>query len=80
VKERGGKTSEHMAGEVVHELLMVWDWWKVVLDDDARRRPLAVAVLVARGQRRPQLGREWAEIGERDMKFGCIISFLKEEI
>jgi hypothetical protein len=61
VKEGGGKTGEHMAGEVMHELLMVRGRWKAMQDGGTQQRPLAVAASVARGQGRPQLGHEWAE-------------------
>jgi hypothetical protein len=50
VKEGGGKTGEHMAGEVVRELLVVQDRRKAMQDAGVRRRPLAVAALDARGQ------------------------------
>jgi hypothetical protein len=61
VKEGGGKTGKHMAGEVMRELLVVQDRWKAMQDGGAQRWPLAVAASVACGQGRPQLGREWAE-------------------
>jgi hypothetical protein len=53
VKEGGGKTGKHMAGEVVSELLVVRDWRKVMQDGGVRRRPLVVAASVARGQGQP---------------------------
>jgi hypothetical protein len=61
VMEGGGNTGEHMAGEIMRELLVVRDWWKAMQDGGAQRQPLAVAASVARGQGRPQLGREWAK-------------------
>jgi hypothetical protein len=61
VKEGGGKTGEHMADEVMHELLVVQDRWKAMQNGGAQWRPLAVAASVVRGQGRPQLGREWAK-------------------
>jgi hypothetical protein len=50
-----------MAGEVMHELLVVRDQWKAMQDSGAQWRTLAVAASVAHGQGRPQLGHEWAE-------------------
>jgi hypothetical protein len=62
VKEGGGKTGEHMAGEVMREVLVVRDRWKAMQDGGAQQRPLAVAASVAHGQGRPQLGCEWAKM------------------
>jgi hypothetical protein len=44
VKEGGGKMGEHMASEVMRELLVVRDRRKVMQDSGARRRPLAAFV------------------------------------
>jgi hypothetical protein len=49
VKEGGGKMGEHMAGEVMRELLVVRDRWKAMQDGGAQWRPLVVAASVARG-------------------------------
>jgi hypothetical protein len=43
-KEGGGKTGEHMASEVVRELLVVWDRRKAMQDSGVRRQPLAASI------------------------------------